>query len=81
MVTETGKTKANNWLENIDKITVGLLFSTAKRERLSGKVLRRVWLDSLHAVKSLHPTGRLWLIFPFTVAAQYAIIGDRLYLV
>lgn len=76
MVTETGKTKAKNWLENIDKITVGLLFKTAKRERFSGKVLIRVWMDSLHAVKSLHPTGRLWFIFPFPVAAQYAIIGD-----
>lgn len=42
MVAETGKTKAKNWLENIDKITVGLLFKTAKRERFSGKVLRRV---------------------------------------
>lgn len=76
MVTETGRTKAKNWLENIDKITVGLLFKTAKRKRLSGKVLRRVWMDSLHAVKSLHPTGCLWFIFLFPVAAQYAIIGD-----
>lgn len=59
MATKTGKTKANSWLENIDKIIVGLLFKTAKRERFSDKVLRRVWLNSLHAVKSLHPTGRL----------------------
>lgn len=68
--------KSKKLAGNIDKTTVGLLFKTAKRERFSGKVLRRVWMDSLHAVKSLHPTGRLWFIFPFPVAAQYAIIGD-----
>lgn len=32
MVTETGKTKAKNWLENIDRITVGYYCSKLPKE-------------------------------------------------